>query len=52
MTMMKLAGSEVHLDEDGSIRKRASAENRNILAKLKGGDRMAIKRVKENKSVT
>jgi hypothetical protein len=44
--------TETEIQEDGSIKKRAGAETKNILAKLKTGDNLAIKRVKENKSVT
>jgi superfamily II DNA/RNA helicase len=44
--------TETETQEDGSIKKRAGAETKNILAKLKTGDNHAIKRVKENKSVT
>ena len=44
--------SEEEIQKDGSIKKRAGSETKNILAKLKTGDSLAIKRVKENKSVT
>ncbi len=44
--------SEEEIQKDGSIKKRAGAETKNILAKLKTGDSLAVKRVKENKSVS
>ncbi len=43
---------EEEIQEDGSIKKRAGAETKNILAKLKTGDSLVVKRVKENKSVS
>ena len=44
--------TEEEVQEDGSIKKRAGSETKDILAKLKTGDSSAIKRLKENKSVS
>ncbi len=38
--------------EDGRVKKRAGAETKDILAKLKTGDSSALKRVKKNTSVS
>ena len=43
---------EEDIQEDGFIKKRAGAETKNILNRLKTGDSLAVKRVKENKSVS
>jgi len=44
--------TEEDIQEDGTVKKRAGAETKDILAKLKTGDSSAIKRVKENTSVS
>jgi len=43
---------EEEILEDGSIKKHAGAETRDILAKLKTGDSAAVKRVKKNTIVS
>jgi len=43
---------EEEIQDNGSIKKRAGAETKDILAKLKAGDSYAVKRVKENTSVS
>jgi hypothetical protein len=43
--------SEEDIQEDGSIKKRAGAETKDILAKLKTGDSSAVERIKKDTSV-
>ena len=43
--------TEEDVQEDGTVKKRAGAETKDILAKLKTGDSSAVKRVKMNISV-
>ena len=44
--------SEEEIQEDGSIKKRAGKETKDILAKLKTGDGSAVERVKKNTSAS
>lgn len=44
--------SEEDIQENGSIKKRAGAETKDILAKLKIGDSSAVERVKKNTSAS
>lgn len=44
--------TEEELQEDGTVKKRAGLETKDILGKLKTGDSSAIKRVKKNISVS
>ena len=39
---------EEEIQEDGTVKKRAGAETKDILSKLKEGDRSAVKRLKKN----
>ncbi len=44
--------SEEEIQKDGTVKKLAGAETKDILAKLKTGDSSAVKRVKKNTSVS
>jgi hypothetical protein len=44
--------TEEDIQEDGTIKKRAGAETKDILSKLKTGDNSAVRRIKENIKVS
>ena len=44
--------AEEELQADGSVKKRAGAETKDILAKLKSGDSSAVQRIKQNIKVS
>ncbi|MCK5847997.1 MAG: DEAD/DEAH box helicase family protein [Caldisericia bacterium] len=49
---MKFQATDEEILEDGTVKNRVGAETKNLLEKLKSGDSSAVRRIKENISVS